>query len=125
MGVFAAAAMTSSYFLAGQIGLVGAPSAEQTISNTNPSQPPAPRLVPQASTPALRHPVRVIPIERPETETTGAPPAEAASSASQEPKALPEQPRCDRHACDRAYRSFDPASCTYQPRTGPRRLCRK
>ncbi|MCA1440931.1 PBP1A family penicillin-binding protein [Ensifer sp. IC4062] len=32
---------------------------------------------------------------------------------------------CNVHACARAYRSFRPYDCTFQPYTGPRRLCEK
>lgn len=32
---------------------------------------------------------------------------------------------CNVHACARAYRSFRPNDCTFQPYTGPRRLCEK
>ena len=32
-------------------------------------------------------------------------------------------PLCDIRACERAYRSFTAADCTYQPSEGPRRLC--
>lgn len=33
--------------------------------------------------------------------------------------------KCDISACTRAYRSFRESDCTYQPSTGPRRLCTK
>jgi membrane peptidoglycan carboxypeptidase len=33
------------------------------------------------------------------------------------------QAQCDIRACSAAYRSFDAATCTYQPFEGPRRLC--
>jgi BA14K-like protein len=32
---------------------------------------------------------------------------------------------CNRQACSRAYRSFDELTCTYQPFSGPRRICTK
>jgi 1A family penicillin-binding protein len=32
-------------------------------------------------------------------------------------------PRCDYHACASRYRSFRPSDCTYQPYSGPRRIC--
>jgi hypothetical protein len=35
------------------------------------------------------------------------------------------QPKCDISACTSAYHSFRESDCTYQPSTGPRRLCRK
>jgi hypothetical protein len=44
-------------------------------------------------------------------KTTGAKEAEAA--------------KCNKQACESAYRSFDAGDCTYQPANGPRRLCRK
>jgi hypothetical protein len=33
--------------------------------------------------------------------------------------------KCNIQACENAYRSFDPADCTYLPANGPRRTCRK
>jgi hypothetical protein len=33
--------------------------------------------------------------------------------------------KCNIQACENAYRSFDPANCTYLPANGPRRTCRK
>jgi hypothetical protein len=33
--------------------------------------------------------------------------------------------RCNQTACARAYFTFNPADCTYQPTVGPRRLCTK
>ena len=33
------------------------------------------------------------------------------------------KPKCDISACTKAYRSFRESDCTYQPSTGPRRLC--
>ncbi|MBS0247511.1 MAG: BA14K family protein [Proteobacteria bacterium] len=41
------------------------------------------------------------------------------------PVAATEPPKCDIAACERAYRSFTPSDCTYQPSDGPRRLCTK
>jgi BA14K-like protein len=32
---------------------------------------------------------------------------------------------CNRQACNRAYRSFNELTCTYQPFIGPRRICTK
>ncbi|PSJ60097.1 hypothetical protein C7I84_12465 [Mesorhizobium ephedrae] len=37
----------------------------------------------------------------------------------------PARPDCNVVACARAYRSFTPSDCTFQPFDGPRRLCRK
>jgi membrane peptidoglycan carboxypeptidase len=51
----------------------------------------------------------------------------AAGASATVPEALPVQaeaaPQCDIRACSAAYRSFDAATCTYQPWEGPRRLC--
>jgi hypothetical protein len=33
--------------------------------------------------------------------------------------------KCDIDACKKAYFTFDPADCTYQPTDGPRRICTK
>jgi hypothetical protein len=80
-------------------------------------------VAPQES-PALTRQVRVIPIPRPEIETTGAPPSDQMTQAGQQPKAALKQSQCNQKACSRTYRSFDEATCTYQPgRGGPRRLC--
>lgn len=32
---------------------------------------------------------------------------------------------CNIKACERAYETFDPSDCTYQPYDGPRRLCER
>jgi hypothetical protein len=88
--------------------------------------------------------VRTIPIEKPvgsDTATTGGPAGEPARPAAQPsapdaraardsplaaPAAAAQAAACDREACRRAYRSFDSATCTYQPhRRAPRRLCEK
>lgn len=45
-----------------------------------------------------------------------APPAAADAARAQ---------ACNADACARAYKSFDPATCTYQPYGGPRRACTK
>jgi hypothetical protein len=37
----------------------------------------------------------------------------------------PSKPKCDIDACTSAYQSFRESDCTYQPSTGPRRLCTK
>lgn len=35
------------------------------------------------------------------------------------------QLKCNARACASAYQSFQASDCTYQPRNGPRRLCKK
>jgi hypothetical protein len=44
------------------------------------------------------------------------------SAANMTTEARP-RPRCDIDACARAYYTFRPFDCTYQPSNGPRRLC--
>ena len=49
-----------------------------------------------------------------------------AQQAAQVPRTLPdtaERPQCDIRACSAAYRSFRASDCTFQPYSGPRRLC--
>jgi 1A family penicillin-binding protein len=56
------------------------------------------------------------------------PPAENTPVAAEVPKPAPavaEQPRCDLSACAAEYSSFRASDCTYQPYSGPRRLCEK
>jgi len=48
--------------------------------------------------------------------------AEATTGAMVETRPLR---KCDVDACARAYYSFRPFDCTYQPNNGPRRLCTK
>lgn len=42
-----------------------------------------------------------------------------------EPRVAGSAPACNFRACARAYRSFRPDDCTFQPYHGPRRLCEK
>lgn len=49
-----------------------------------------------------------------------------APQAAQVPRTVPdtaERPQCDIRACSAAYRSFRASDCTFQPYSGPRRLC--
>jgi len=126
MVVFAAGAAAATYFGAGHVAPAGEPVAVRWSEETSPQQPvPAPQLVPHDSEPAPRQEVRVIPIVRPESATTGGPAAGEEAHAAERPVAT-KQPQCDRRACSRAYQSFDAATCSYQPsRGGPRRLCKK
>lgn len=52
---------------------------------------------------------------------------DVAASAGAAPNAsdTPASNKCNIDACKKAYFTFDPADCTYQPLEGPRRLCRK
>jgi hypothetical protein len=51
----------------------------------------------------------------------------AANAANKADAAKTDQatPTCDIEACKRAYFTFTPSDCTYQPSDGPRRLCTK
>jgi len=62
--------------------------------------------------------------------TKGTPPAQTqakpgANAAPSGIDARAQAPTCNVTACAAAYRTFDPADCTYQPLQGPRRLCTK
>lgn len=61
--------------------------------------------------------------------TVGNPPRQAsekpASVQTSDSSRPPASPSCNIQACADAYRSFDPATCTWQPFEGPRRLCEK
>ena len=64
---------------------------------------------------------------KPETKAEPAPPSPPVAAAAPEAPAAPAQAsdKCDIDACKRAYISFSPVDCTYQPSDGPRRLCTK
>jgi hypothetical protein len=51
--------------------------------------------------------------------SVGAAPAESGSADTGQQVS----DKCDIDACKKAYFTFDPSDCTYQPTTGPRRLC--
>ncbi len=61
--------------------------------------------------------------------TVGNPPSQASDKGSGMQTSDASKPSvpssCDVQACADAYRSFDPATCTWQPFEGPRRLCEK
>ena len=101
-----------------------------------PSSPPAPQAVESAPLESPRDPAsvpppsRVIPIDHPlngSPETTGVAPAQpAARPRGYSPinSQAAATSSCNVAACNGAYRSFDSASCTYQPRKGgARRHC--
>jgi hypothetical protein len=52
----------------------------------------------------------------------GSPPVESARATASN---AVQRAKCNIQACENAYRSFDPANCTYLPANGPRRTCRK
>jgi hypothetical protein len=49
------------------------------------------------------------------------PPRQTVSQSSEEPA----EPPCNVQLCSAAYQSFRAADCTYQPLSGPRRMCTK
>ena len=51
----------------------------------------------------------------------GQPPQQQATNEAVEPSQYSD--KCDIESCRRAYFTFDPTDCTYQPSNGPRRLC--
>jgi len=61
--------------------------------------------------------------------TVGNPPSQANDAATDVETSDASTPRasspCNVQACTAAYRSFDPATCTWQPFDGPRRACKK
>lgn len=97
-----------------------------TFAPATPAQPsatPAPAV-------ANASPAAITP-DTPATPLTGASGANmtTGSSPAEEPKTQASEPApaplCDVSACERAYRSFTAADCTYQPSSGERRLCKK
>jgi hypothetical protein len=152
LGAYGAGVVTAGFFLSGPIErptlLQHAPDFRQPSTTgysgpaaqppASPSTSPAPPLASPAPAepPAERHrqPAPAIAIDRPEppaVETTGS----AADASSRETARAPdrdEEPAaassraeqsCNYSICRRYYRSFDEATCTYQPYDGPRQLC--
>src|SRR5262249_50468915 len=109
-----------------------------TASVSVPTTPPAPEIPPnraRPTTPPTPPPPKAnigAPIPPPNLTPTPTPPpnppasAAAAQATADAPVVAPEsQAHCNVDACFAAYRSFNAADCTYQPTSGPRRLCRK
>ncbi len=63
-------------------------------------------------------PRRLCTVGHPPGEASNKPAGVQTSDARQQPTSS-----CNVQACAAAYRSFDPATCTYQPYEGPRRAC--
>jgi hypothetical protein len=60
----------------------------------------------------------------PSPNQRGSPPVtEAAAPAATGPDASGDRSACNISACERSYQSFRASDCTYQPYSGPRRLC--
>jgi len=66
-------------------------------------------------------PRRLCTVGNPPNQANAAPAGVQTSAAGQKPAS----PSCNVQSCADAYRSFDPATCTWQPFDGPRRLCEK
>jgi hypothetical protein len=75
-----------------------------------------------AVAPANANSTAVAPATPPTAVTTGSTPVEGLGTQGTETTPAP---LCDVSACERAYRSFTSADCTYQPSWGERRLCKK
>ncbi len=90
------------------------------------AQGPAAPAASQTSPPRNERPVEAQGPAAPAASRTSAPPNErpigaqgaAAATAAQ-------QPQCNIPACRRFYRSFRASDCTFQPRSGPRRICER
>ena len=98
------------------------------------AKPPAPPPVQQAEIKKPEVKANEATIARAEAVPAAAPAAPATTAmappqpivaAEPPPAAAADPPKCDVAACERAYRSFTAADCTYQPSDGPRRLCTK
>lgn len=104
------------------------PTAPERTIQTVAAPAPAPAAKP-ADTPAAPQAAAVAePVPTPpQTATSGAPAAAAAPADPLKAEASETKPAplCDIDACANAYRSFTAADCTYQPSSGPRRLCTK
>lgn len=94
------------------------PTAPTPPATSAPSAAPAATAAPPAaaSTPNSEQVKQETPAAAAEPATTAPPAADAAPAVSD---------KCDVEACKRAYFTFNPADCTYQPSNGPRRLCTK
>lgn len=99
---------------------------------TRPINPPHAlgKSVPAGSTEPVKNPARIEPASPvaaanpPAVANPGATPP-AQDEPSPGTMAAAEPPKCDIRACEVAYISFRAADCTYQPSSGPRRLCEK
>jgi hypothetical protein len=94
----------------------------------SPSAPPASTMPPASNAEPAKQEAPVPPAATPPSPALTAPadtatPPTPASPAAAAP--APASDKCDVEACKRAYFTFNPADCTYQPSNGPRRLCSK
>jgi BA14K-like protein len=104
----------------------GTPPKPEAKAEPGASPPPAaatsPNAVPPAATPNKEQ-------GKQEAPAVATAPAAATPPVANAPPAAAPVPlvsdKCDVEACKRAYFTFNPADCTYQPSDGPRRLCTK
>src|SRR4051794_12768702 len=110
-----------------QAPLQAPPAPERTIQTVVPAPALAPAAAqaaattqPAATAQSTAAPAR--PVESSGVAPAGSQPVEEvkAEASESKPAAL-----CDVDACERAYRTFTAADCTYKPSYGPRRLCTK
>jgi BA14K-like protein len=92
----------------------GPPQSEPVTHQAN---APATTTPPAAATPPA--------VAAPPAPAVTPPAGTAPPTAAQPPAAPAVSDKCDVEACKRAYFTFNPADCTYQPSDGPRRLCTK
>jgi BA14K-like protein len=94
------------------------PAAEAAVTPQQ-TQPPAPAQ--QASQPAPPQMAAATPDDRGEPQQRAA----AAAAPAAAPVAQQAAGHCDIQTCTQAYSSFRASDCTYQPFSGPRRVCGK
>jgi hypothetical protein len=105
-----------------------APTArERTIQTIAAAAPATAKTTAQAQQAAAAAAAPVTASAQQAAEGTGAPPVAAQPPEEIKAEAIEPKPAplCDVDACERAYRSFTAADCTYQPSFGERRVCTK
>jgi hypothetical protein len=112
----------------------GSPAASWQAATPRAPATTAPEIQPRTEGVIEPRSVRTVPLRKPseaEQVTVGSGDREPAERQEQDNRASARDAsaqgeRCDVSACSRKYRSFDEASCTYQPYNGgPRRLCER
>jgi hypothetical protein len=113
-----------------------APTIEREVQSINPSAPPSSAAGQDSFSRPIGPPPETAHISTLSANSTSQnEPQDRALDDSRKPNqvepasttasnAVP-RPKCNIQACENAYRSFDPADCTYLPANGPRRTCRK
>ena len=112
---------------------IQAPAApERTIQTVAPAPAPAAAQAAATAQPtataATKQPAATAavaaagPVESSGAALAAPEPADSVKAEASEAKPAP---LCDLDACERAYRTFTAADCTYKPSWGPRRMCTK